>query len=108
MNLILFRHILGYISPLTTELQKTKMDFKAVYDAVDNVTSASIFCRQNVDEKHKWFAEAEKFVASIDMDIDVKKPRYASRQRNRENYVATTVSECYKLSLAIPLFDIQV
>ena len=45
------------------------------------------------------------FNCSIDLDIDVKQPRYASRQRNRENYVATTVSEYYKLSLTIPLFD---
>ena len=69
--------ILWYSTPLTTELQKAKMDIKAVYDAVDNVMIALIFCRQKVDEKHKWFAEAEKFVVSIDMDIDVKKPRYA-------------------------------
>ena len=41
-----------------------------------------MFCRGNVDEKHdKWFIEAENFVKVIDMDIDVKKPRYASQQK---------------------------
>ena len=65
-----------------------------------------MFCRGNVDEKHdKWFIEAENFVTAIDMDIDVKKPSYASRQKNRDNYLTTTVSEYYKLSLTIPLLD---
>ena len=106
VNLIIVRHILAYITPLTTELQKSKMDIKAVYDAVDNVVRTLKFCRGNVDEKHdKWFIEAENFVTAIDMDIDVKKPRYASRQKNRDNYLTTTVSEYYKLSLTIPLLD---
>ena len=50
-------------------------------------------------------SEAENFVTAIDTDIDVKKPRYASRQKNRDNYLTTTVSEYYKLSLTIPLLD---
>ena len=83
---------------LLTELQKTKMDIKAVYD-VDNVTSTLTYCRHAAEKHNKWFRVAEKFVASIGMDIDVKKPRYASQQRNREKYSATTVSEYDNSSL---------
>ena len=70
------------------------MDINTVYGAVDNVTSTLKFCKGNVDEKHdKWFIEAGNFVAAIDMDIDVKKSRYASRQKNRNNYLTTTINK---------------
>ena len=104
INLVVVRNILGYIGPLTAELQKVKIDILGVYDAVDNAMDTLVSVRANVDEKHTtWYKEAESFAQEI--DIPITKPRYTGVQKNRANYDTTSVSDYYKFSLTIPLLD---
>ena len=105
-NLIIVRNILAYITPLTCELQKVKIDISSVYGAVDNVMDTLSSLREDVDRKHnEWYGEAVDFAREL--DVQVKKPRYStiSRYFHRENYDTKSVSDYYKFSLTIPLLD---
>ena len=59
INLVVVRHVLSYVRPLTTELQAIKLDIGAVYDAVDTDLQALDNCRDDIDVKFKqWFTQA--------------------------------------------------
>ena len=92
VNLIIVRNILAYITPITTELQKVKLDILGVYDAVDKVVNTLQFCGDDADRKHnKWLKDAVALASEL--NIPVKKPRVVRRQVHRENYSADTVSD---------------
>jgi len=40
-----------------------------------------------------------------ELDIELKKPRLASKQKSRSNYSTTSIENYYKVSIYIPLLD---
>ena len=106
VTLIIVRHIISYVDPLTTELQKVKLDVIGVYKAVDTCLAAIDSARNvdNIDEKHKtWYEEVKKFANKY--GIPESKPRFARKQIHRANYETDDISEYYKWQLTIPFLD---
>lgn len=60
--------------------------------------------RKNCDEEFKsLFRDAR--IQMTELDIELKKPRIASRQIFRSNHQTTSIENYYKVSIYIPLLD---
>lgn len=102
--LVIVRHVLAYIQPLTYELQQVKLDIGAVYEAVDNNLTTLKKVRENIEIKHKeWYEHAVKL--SNKLNIPVKAYRVTGIQINRSNYESNSVEEFYRRSITAVLLD---
>ena len=104
INLVIVRHTLAHIQPLTYELQQVKLDISAVYDAVDTCLNTLKRVREQIDLKHKsWYDHAASL--AYKHNITIQKPRIVNIQMHRENYNAVTPEEYYRRSLSVPFLD---
>ena len=104
INLVVVRHVLAYIQPLTYELQQVKIDISAVYEALDNCLETLKQVRKNIDIKHQqWFEHATTI--SNKHTITVQKPCVVNVQKHRENHESQSVDAYYCRSLTIPFLD---
>ena len=104
INMVVVRNILGYVQPLTYELQKKTLDISSVYDAVDNVIAALGDCHTNVERKHvEWFGYAASLAS--DLDVAITKPRVVKKQVYRENHQSSSIEEYYRRSLTVPFLS---
>ena len=107
INLVVMRHVLAYIQPLTYELQKVKLDISAVYHAVDTNVRAMKNARNVVETKHKEWYNHAKFVCES-RNIPVVRPRVCNINLYCENHQADSVEEYYRRALTIPMLDVYI
>ena len=102
--LVVTRNVLDYLLPVTILLQGKTTE---ITDCVELINSLKITCqeiRNSCDDYHqRWFEDATQIAEFL--HIEVKQPRYASRQTCRDNPPSETVSEYFKRSLTIPFVD---
>ncbi|XP_031343122.1 zinc finger MYM-type protein 1-like [Photinus pyralis] len=96
--------VLGTTVSLSRYLQTSSLDLKKATDALKDTMSVLEKKRQEVDPVfQQLFSEAQKIAEQ--MDVELKIPRTASRQRHRENYPAEIVEEYFRRAVFISLLD---
>lgn len=96
--------ILKTTLPLSKLLQKPSLDLNKASSAVQDTLTCLLERRQGCDEHFKDIYLEAKTTAEK-LCVELKMPRIANKQRNRENHEATTVLEYYRRSMYIPLLD---
>lgn len=85
-------------------LQTVNSDISKAADIITDVLTNLENKRTNCDEEFKsLFRNAE--IQMTELDIDLKKPRIASKQLSRSNYQTISIEDYYKVSIYIPLLD---
>ena len=95
---------LSYLLGLTRSLQAEAKDIVQAVSEIDNLMSALLDVRENVDTHHSmWFTEVEKKCEAL--GIQPSLPRLCGRQAHRSNTPAQTPSEYYRRTVTIPVLD---
>uniref|UniRef100_A0A2S2P349 Repressor of the inhibitor of the protein kinase n=1 Tax=Schizaphis graminum TaxID=13262 RepID=A0A2S2P349_SCHGA len=85
-------------------LQSANSDISQAADIITDILSNLENKRKNCNEEFKsLYRDAE--IQMTELDIELKKPRIASKQISRSNYQTTSIENYYKLSIYIPLLD---
>ena len=95
---------LSHLSEITIKLQSTSWDIIKAYQEVDSVKSVYASLRKDVGgEFRKIYLQAERMARSV--DVEPRKPRTCSRQRDQPNVQLDSIEEWYKVNVAIPFLD---
>lgn len=85
-------------------LQSVNSDVSKAVDIITDILSNLEEKRKNCDEEFKsLFRDAR--IQMTELDIELKKPRIASRQIFRSNHQTISIENYYKVSIYIPLLD---
>lgn len=100
--LVVVRHVLAYIQPLTYELEQLKIDIFAVYEAVDNNLETLKKVRDKIDKNHhEWFEQAVSLSQKMNVPVKIHRICGFKTQPNSRK----RVEEYYRLSLTTVLLD---
>ena len=86
-------------------MQAKSNDIVVGFDLITSLIDVISIARVNIDFLFgKWCKHALELAQKV--SVDETKPRVFSKQTDRENHNANSIADCFKVFLAIPLFDI--
>ncbi|KAK1889542.1 52 kDa repressor of the inhibitor of the protein kinase [Dissostichus eleginoides] len=94
--------ILGYIQPLTKELQSPNIDLMTAYKEAREVAQVISTLR---NEKGFCDIYAQSIELASTIDVVSSKKRVTNRQQNRANTPSQSIEEHYRLNLFYPFID---
>lgn len=101
---VVTQFLLGYLRPLSIELQSEKCDLVEAHVQARNLSAVFLEIRENADNAFSsLFARASKI--ADDNEITISKPRTSGRQRHRANAEAVTVEQHFRINVFLPLID---
>ena len=96
--------VLGYTKGLSIKLQGKYVDVARAHRDIEQVKSALLNARRNVESLHKnIYGDAKWEAATVGIEESV--PRLASRRQHRTNIHADNCIQYYQCNLTIPLLD---
>ena len=105
LTLVVTRKIFDFTKSVTELLQAKSNGIVVGIGFIGSLIDVISNARVNIDflfgEQHKHLLELPQKVS-----VDEAKPRNFSRQTNTKNHNVNSIADYYKVSLAIPLFDI--
>ena len=105
ITLVVVRKVFDFTHSVTALLQAKSNDIVAGFDLIASLIDVFINTRNNIDCLfEEWYSHALDIAKNA--GVEESKPRLCSRQKNRENYETESISDYYKVSLAIPLLEI--
>jgi hypothetical protein len=104
VSLAIINKMFKYTKPLSIYLQKQNIDLSDAINHIVIITKELISIRENAETV---FSDLFKIIVtqSKEMDIEIKIPRLAKRQKHRCNIMMTTPEEYYRISIFIPFID---
>lgn len=104
VSLAIINKMFKYTKPLSIYLQKKNIDLCDAINHIDIIIKELISIRENAETV---FNDLFKIIVtqSKEMDIEIKIPRLAKRQKHRCNIMMNTPEEYYRVSIFIPFID---
>lgn len=96
--------VLNTTQSLSYFLQKKQIDLKSAQDMVQDTLKLLQRKRENCEEKFRSFFEEVKNIAN-DIGVEIKMPRVARIQRNRDNYPVNGPETYFRQAVYIPVLD---
>ncbi|CAC5376014.1 unnamed protein product [Mytilus coruscus] len=100
----LTQFLLGYLRPLSIELQSENCDLVEAHVQARSVAASFLEIRENAEEAFDGLFKRASTIANKN-DITINKPRTSGRQRHRANAAAETVEQHYRINIFISLID---
>ncbi|XP_076283965.1 52 kDa repressor of the inhibitor of the protein kinase-like [Lasioglossum baleicum] len=104
ISLFSLQNIFAYTLPLSKILQKSDNDLLIALNFVDDVVAQLRIVREKPDSPFKDIFD-EACIKANNFNIDIKKPRTASKQTLRSNVPADSVEEYFRRNIFIPFID---
>lgn len=97
--------ILALTLPLSKQLQKLNLDLKKAAELLLDSIKILEERRINANDYFRNGIWIRVKTLASQLNIEIKKPRCCSRQKNRANFETNSVEDYYRLSIFIPLLD---
>lgn len=102
--MVVIHEIFSYTQALATYLQSVNVDLAAAVNMADELRSVLQEMRTEAQSHfHRLFSVAEEMAQKVEGEI--KKPRVARLQRNRDNYDADSAEDYFRQSIFVPFLD---
>ncbi|XP_050513305.1 52 kDa repressor of the inhibitor of the protein kinase-like [Diabrotica virgifera virgifera] len=101
---ICLSEVLSHTLPLSRFFQRPKIDLKSARDMLNDVLKILNRKREKCNEIFSSLYDEICGIAD-ELSIEIKLPRLAKKQRNRENYPCENPQDYFKRSIYIPILD---
>ena len=92
------------LQPVTQMLQAVEIDIIKVQKHISNLIHQFTNHRDSCDNTFKTlYSEIQE--QSVELDIDVSRPRLCKKQTKRNNYTVESIEDYYRVSIYIPYLD---
>lgn len=104
VSLSIIHNIFQFTKPLSIYLQKTNIDLCEAINHINIIINELMTIRENATIVfNELFKKIES--KSKEMDVDIKIPRLAKRQKHRCNIAMSTPEEYYRVGIFIPFIE---
>uniref|UniRef100_A0ABD2VTK8 DUF4371 domain-containing protein n=1 Tax=Trichogramma kaykai TaxID=54128 RepID=A0ABD2VTK8_9HYME len=104
ISIVCLANLLNCTLQLSRYFQKTRIDMKSAQEfLVDTITILSNKRKKSEEYFANLFEEARS--TAEELDVELKVPRLAGKQKNRENHSCKSVEDYYRVTIFIRLLD---
>ena len=102
--LIIIAQYTSMLEPVTQMLQAVEIDIIKVQKHISNLIHQFTNHRDSCDNTFETlYSEIQE--QSVELDIDVSRPRLCKKQTKRNNYTVESTEDYYRVSICIPYLD---